>query len=106
LHIKQYEDLIASWLATKHTGCKPGSKNPPYIKKYLLNEQNHKCAICGCTDVWNDKPLVFIVDHIDGNAANDARENLRMVCPNCDSQLDTYKSKNKHSARTHRAKYT
>lgn len=25
-----------------------------------------------------------------------------LICPNCDSQLDTYKSKNKHSARTAR----
>ena len=25
-----------------------------------------------------------------------------MICPNCDSQLDTYKSKNNNSARTYR----
>lgn len=27
------------------------------------------------------------------------RTNLRLVCPNCDSQLETYKSKNKNSDR-------
>ena len=43
-----------------------------------------------------------MLDPIDGNAENNNRENLRLVCPNCDSQLDTYKSKNKNSAR---AKY-
>jgi len=32
------------------------------------------------------------------------RENYRCVCPNCDSQLDTYKSKNKNSARETRYK--
>lgn len=37
-----------------------------------------------------------------GDAANNRRENLRLVCPNCDSQLDTYKSKNKNSARKKR----
>ena len=26
-------------------------------------------------------------------------ENLRMICPNCDSQLPTFKSKNKNSTR-------
>ena len=45
---------------------------------------------------------MFIVDHIDGKASNNRRDNLRCICPNCDSQLDTYKSKNKNSAR---AKY-
>lgn len=36
---------------------------------------------------------------IDGNASNNRRDNLRCICPNCDSQLDTYKSKNKNGAR-------
>lgn len=43
--------------------------------------------------------LTFILDHIDGNADNNSRDNLRLICPNCDSQLSTYKSKNKNSAR-------
>lgn len=68
-------------------------------KKYFLKEQNNKCAICGITNLWQDKPLIFVLDHIDGNADNNSRDNLRLVCPNCDSQLPTYKSKNKNSAR-------
>lgn len=55
--------------------------------------------------VWNNKPINFILDHIDGDASNNLEENLRLICPNCDSQLDTYKSKNKNSARTHRKDY-
>lgn len=47
------------------------------------------------------KPLVFIVDHIDGKASNNRRDNLRCICPNCDSQSDTYKSKNKNSDRVY-----
>lgn len=47
----------------------------------------------------------MVLDHIDGDASNNTRENFRCVCPNCDSQLDTYKSKNKNSARTNRSKY-
>ena len=79
-----------------------GIKNMQKYKKHFLEEQNYKCAICGINNIWNNKSLVFILDHIDGNADNNNRNNLRLICPNCDSQLDTYKSKNKNSAR---AKY-
>lgn len=43
--------------------------------------------------------LESVLDHIDGDATNNARENLRMVCPNCDSQLPTFKSKNRGKGR-------
>jgi 5-methylcytosine-specific restriction endonuclease McrA len=71
-----------------------------YLK--MLIEQEHKCAICNLEDEWNGNKLIFVLDHIDGNASNNIRENLRLVCPNCDSQLDTFKRKNKNSARRER----
>ena len=73
--------------------------------KFLFQEQNGKCSICGIETFWNNKVLVFICDHIDGNSDNNKRNNLRMVCPNCDSQLPTYKSRNKNSKRTNRKNY-
>lgn len=82
-----------------------GQNNMRWIRKHVLEEQDHKCSICGMEDSWNDKPIVFILDHIDGHASNNCRENLRLICPNCDSQLDTYKSKNKKSDRSYRSKY-
>ena len=70
-----------------------------YVRRNILQEQNNVCAICGSEQTHNKKPLVFVLDHIDGDASNNRRENLRMICPNCDSQLDTFKSKNKNSKR-------
>lgn len=77
-----------------------GNYVPRYgIREHILQEQNNVCAICGSKQEHNGKPLVFVLDHIDGDASNNKRENLRMICPNCDSQLDTFKSKNKNSKR-------
>ena len=73
--------------------------SPRAFKDDILNEQNGVCAICGNPPEHNGKPLVFILDHIDGHASNNKRDNLRCICPNCDSQLDTYKSKNKNGDR-------
>lgn len=73
------------------------------VYKYIIEEQSHSCAICKMKDTWNGKPIKFIVDHIDGDASNNKRSNLRCICPNCDSQLDTYKNtKNHRSTRTKR----
>ena len=53
-----------------------------------------RCAICGGSRKWNGKPLSLILDHING-VNNDHRiTNLRFVCPNCDSQLPTFCSRN------------
>lgn len=75
--------------------------NPNKFREDIISEQEGKCAICGMPQEWQGKPLVFIVDHIDGHASNNIRSNLRCICPNCDSQLDTYKNKNAKSDRVY-----
>jgi hypothetical protein len=70
-----------------------------YIRQYLADAQSQCCAICGGANVWLDLPLALVLDHIDGNPTNNRRENLRLVCPNCDSQLATFKSRNRGNGR-------
>lgn len=65
-----------------------------WLKPIIISEQDNRCAICGIEQIWNNKELHFILDHINGDATNNKRINLRCICPNCDSQLDTYKSRN------------
>ena len=93
-HKESYNDFLEN----NDKYCK-GNYTPKYFKSFFLEEQGGVCDICGCKPEHNGKPLVFILDHIDGDASNNKRSNLRMICPNCDSQLDTFKSKNKNSTR-------
>lgn len=76
-------------------------KNSTYGRSHLrrrLIEDNiipYQCSICKIDAIWNNKPMPLILDHINGINNDHRLENLRFVCSNCDSQLDTYKSKNK-----------
>ena len=61
------------------------------LKKKLLK---NKCSICGSPPIWNGKPLVFILDHINGDRYDHRIKNLRLVCHNCNSQLPTFAGRN------------
>jgi len=69
------------------------------LKRYLIRERGEKCVICNNLPVWNGMPLSLIVDHIDGNSDNHSPINLRLVCPNCNSQLPTTKNRTMKSAK-------
>lgn len=90
-------DAYRKYLNNQQSWCK--FRSIATLKPHILREQDNKCAICQITPIWNGTKLVLIIDHIDGDATNNMRTNLRLVCPNCDSQLPTFKSKNKVSTR-------
>ncbi|GAB3794106.1 HNH endonuclease [Nocardioides ungokensis] len=89
--------LVAEWIASGVAS--PGTGQRHYVRLHLMDEQRGKCAICGQPSSWNGAPLALVLDHVDGDSENNRRENLRLVCPNCDSQLPTYKSRNKGRGR-------
>ena len=44
---------------------------------------------------WNQQPLPLILDHVNGVSRDHSPQNLRFLCPNCDSQLPTRGGGNK-----------
>jgi hypothetical protein len=54
--------------------------------------KKYECESCKISD-WNGKSISLELNHIDGNSANHQLENLELICPNCHSQTETYRSK-------------
>ena len=66
------------------------------LKRRLLSEGilEYRCYLCGLTE-WNGKPITLQLDHINGVHLDHRIENLRLLCPNCHSQTETFAGRNK-----------
>lgn len=51
---------------------------------------------CGLTE-WKGKSISLQLDHINGDKSDHRIENLRLLCPNCHSQTETFGGKNKRN---------
>lgn len=76
-------------------------KDRAVIRTTLMREVGRHCFECGLEE-WRGHPIPLEVDHIDGNAGNNAFDNLRIVCPNCHGITNTWKGRNKGSGRAAR----
>lgn len=70
----------------------------PNQRKVLTSLRGYNCEVCGISD-WNGKKLVLQVDHINGDPYNHDANNLRLICPNCHSQTDTFAGANRGNGR-------
>ena len=68
------------------------------LRRLLNIERGTVCSVCNIVE-WNGKKIVLEVDHVDGNADNNMPDNLRLICPNCHSQTETYNGANKGNGR-------
>ena len=69
-----------------------GSLKKRLIKLGILKNE---CSVCGRPPIWENKVLILVIDHINGVNNDNRIKNLRLVCPNCNSQLDTSGGKNR-----------
>lgn len=65
------------------------------LKNRLFEEgiKENRCECCGISE-WNNKPLNMEFHHKDGNKFNHSLDNLIILCPNCHSQTENFRSKN------------
>lgn len=78
---------------------KIGQPNNKYLNRQrnyakLVEIYGEHCKFCNIGPEWQDEPLVLQVDHIDGDSKNNSIDNLRILCPNCHSQTETFGAKN------------
>jgi len=66
------------------------------IKRVIIKNKlmKYKCSGCGIKNKWKGKTLVLRLDHKNGVRNDNRLKNLRFLCPNCDSQTDTYYGRN------------
>ena len=78
-----------------------GERDSRLLKKYFMDTREHRCEICGIVK-WMGKVAPLELDHQDGNSDNNELENLRLICPNCHAQTDSYKGRNSGKGRHYR----
>lgn len=90
--------------------------NTASLKKRLFDAglKERRCDLCGI-ERWQGRPAPLQLDHVNGTRTDNRLENLRILCPNCHAQTDTWCSKNRgrdpgsgslvEMADTHRSKW-
>ncbi len=99
----QHQIYIKEWQAGRIGGLQTIGTVSPYIKRYLRRKFEDKCQLCGWSEINKKTGIVpLVADHIDGNWRNNIDDNLRLLCPNCDSLTPTYAGLNRGNGRRRR----
>lgn len=70
--------------------------NSNRLKQRLVREGllAWRCACCSL-ERWRGEPVALQLDHINGLRTDNRLDNLRLLCPNCHAQTDTWCGRNR-----------
>ena len=85
-----YQTFPLSAVLTKNSNYSRKNLKKRLIKEGILKDE---CGICELQPSWNGQLLSLQLDHINGVHDDNRLENLRLLCPNCHSQTDTFAGK-------------
>ncbi len=108
-HFEQRSDrmrLINPAIALEKVLVENCNYNRVHLKNRLYKEglKERKCEECGQGEIWMNKKISLIIDHVNGINNDNRLENLRIVCPNCAATLPTHAGKNNKKAIENREK--
>lgn len=63
------------------------------LKTWLIKTRGERCEECNLYPEWNGKYLALQVHHINGKNKDNRPDNLKLLCPNCHTQTDTFAGK-------------
>ncbi|HKY92041.1 MAG TPA: HNH endonuclease [Nevskiaceae bacterium] len=60
------------------------------LRAALIRHYGHRCWECGNSE-WRGRVIPLEVEHVDGDSANNALANLRLLCCNCHALTSTWR---------------
>lgn len=98
--------MLQEWLDGNHDLARSSDGSiRAWARRFLLEEVQYACSRCRWSETSFNGTIPLEIDHIDGNWKNSARENLRVLCPNCHALTETYKFYNKGKNEESRYQY-
>lgn len=103
----KFDSIDCSHIPSTNKGRKFRSNNRLNLQDILVSNSNtarnvvrrrlisqavipYECKECGMKPEWNGKKLSLVLDHENGIPNDHRIENLRFLCPNCNSQTPTF----------------
>jgi 5-methylcytosine-specific restriction endonuclease McrA len=74
--------------------------SPRKKRERLLKEAEYKCTQCSYSKTRSCGGIILEIDHIDGDYTNNAKDNLRVLCPNCHALTHNFRNWDRSTKKT------